>query len=362
MHVLVLLVLVLGCKTPDTNDTHPAIDLVNQLDQPGKYAVGYRSDTMAYTVDGDNEQRSLRVALWYPSNDSSGTDIKYQDIFAAPNVWKDADTVAGPHPVMIYSHGHQGYAEASGRLMAHFASHGWMVAAPDHTDNTTWDGPQRSTEIYYQRPLDISATLDYLGNLPASDPLSGNKTDEVIALGHSFGGYTTFALAGAEYPMDVLAQECADGTGPGDFCSTMTESKQEYFTNGFYDERLLGIVPMAPGDYDLFQEGGLEQLELPAMHMTGELDPAASASNDLYWTDLAGHGHRRIHILGGGHQTFTDFSGILEQFDGLIGAEEVDQILRVYTLAFAQYLLGQTDRLAVLDGTHPVSESAVISE
>ena len=66
MHVLVLLVLVLGCKTPDTNDTHPAIDLVNQLDQPGKYAVGYRSDTMAYTVDGDNEQGSLRVALWYP--------------------------------------------------------------------------------------------------------------------------------------------------------------------------------------------------------------------------------------------------------------------------------------------------------
>ena len=34
--------------------------------------------------------------------------------------------------------------------MSFMASHGYVVAAPDHTGNTTFDGSSRDTSIYYQ--------------------------------------------------------------------------------------------------------------------------------------------------------------------------------------------------------------------
>lgn len=352
----------LSCQPDGIVEEPPTPNLLEYLTEPGDFAVGYRSDEVIYTVGDTGESRTLRVALWYPSTGPGGTEVSYQGLFAAPDVWENATAASGPYPVMVYSHGHQGYAEASGRLMAHFASHGWLVAAPDHTNNTTWDGSNRDTEIYYQRPLDISATLDHLTDLPSSDPLAGGETNQAIAIGHSFGGYTTYALAGAEYAMDILGPACDDGTGPGAFCSTMNETKKTYFRTGFYDDRLLGIVAMASGDYDLFQADGLDALKIPVMHMTGELDPAASSTNELYWNDLSGKGHHRVHILGGGHQTFTDFSGILEQLEGLIDAEEGDKIVRVYALAFAQEFLGLGDRQEILGGIKPVSDSAQISE
>ena len=112
-------------------------------------------------------------------------------------------------------------------------------------------------------------------------------------------------------------------------------------------------IPMAAGDYDLFRDTGYATLQTPVFQMTGELDPATGGSSEPIWKALAGAPHRRLTILGGGHQTFTDFSGILEQFDGLIEPEEGHRILRIYTLAYAQYLLGDTDRIDVLNGTLP---------
>ena len=116
---------------------------------------------------------------------------------------------------------------------------------------------------------------------------------------------------------------------------------------------------MAPGDYDLFADAGYAKLQTPVMHMTGELD---SAPNESIWSALAGLGHYRTHILGGGHQTFTDFSGILEQKEGLIDAESGHRIVRIFALAYAEFLMGEADRLTVLDGSLVVSDQVVLSQ
>ena len=242
MRPLIILTFLTACTSTEPMDDE-ADDLISLLDTRGPHAVGFRSDTITYVVPGQAEPREVRMSIWYPATSTDGEEVAYQDIFSAPDVWEDASPVSGPYPTLVYSHGHQGYAEASGLLMAHFASHGWLVAAPDHTNNTTWDGSNRDTEIYYQRPLDISAVLDHLEALPQSDPLAGANTEETIAIGHSFGGYTTFALGGATYAMDDLRDECASGTGPSSFCSTMTPEKEALFEAGFYDARIIGSHP-----------------------------------------------------------------------------------------------------------------------
>jgi len=214
--------------------------------------------------------------------------------------------VAGPHPVVVFSHGHQAYGEASGFLMEHLASHGWVVVAADHTGNLIFDGSDRDTEIYLQRPLDVSAVLDWL-DAPTGDPLDGQLGDTRVALGHSFGGYTLHALGGATYDPAVIAG-CDDGTA---FCSTMTPALAERLAQGFAEPRLTLLVSMAPGDYRLFGDG-LATVSLPVLMMSGGLD-GASDDIEAHMVPTLNHpGDRWLHFPTFGHNGFTDFAGQLD--------------------------------------------------
>lgn len=344
----------LACAA-DKGDTAPPVDLLTRMVEPGPYAVGY-AETRLETADLTGAARGLRLAIWYPTGDSEGDEAAYfMGSVPAEGVWAEATPAAGPFPLAVFSHGHQGYAENSGFLMEHLASHGFVVAAPDHTGNTILDGDDRTTAIYYQRPGDISAVIDaaQAGALPAP-----GISDEVIALGHSFGGYTLHALGGAAYD-EALIAACLDGSDTSAYCSTMSEEDAARFRAGFADPRIAAFISMAPGDYRLFGEG-LGQIAAPVLHMTGELDPATGGDADDIWAALAGGQNLRVELLGGGHQSFTDYSGVLESFDGLIDPEEGWRITDAYALAFASYHLGDASAAPVLDGEITVSEQAVL--
>lgn len=353
-----ILILLFACAA-DTDETgaQPE-DVVATLTGPGPWRVGYRESELTYAdPDGEGERR-LRLALWYPTEAETGDEVHYYGVFEAPGLLGDAAPAAGPFPLSLFSHGHQGFAENSGFLMTHLASHGFAVAAPDHTDNTFVDGAERTTEIYYQRPLDLSAVLDHLQAGAEGIALTD---DPVVLLGHSFGGYTAFAAAGAPYDLETLGPACLDGTGPSAFCSTWSERAEAIFEAGLRDERVGAVVAMAPGDSDLFVLEALGALSVPVMLMNGDLDPATSSDGDDYWESLQGGADRRVVIAGGGHQVFTDFSGELDAVDGEIEAEEGFAITDAYALAWAWRALGDESGAAVLDGEEGVSEAVTLS-
>src|SRR5690606_30061117 len=95
-------------------------------------------------------------------------------------------------------------------IMRHFASHGWVAIAPDHTDNLLGSAVEpRPLRHYYERPLDIRATLDALEQLAPEDPLAGlADLTQVAMTGHSFGVYTTWASGGATYDLAALQAAC----------------------------------------------------------------------------------------------------------------------------------------------------------
>lgn len=346
-----MLLLLLACAEEPVE----TVDLVTELTSPGPYAVGYRVSEVRYE-DPDGE-RVLRLALWYPSSDKSGHDAEYLDALEAPGVWEDAQPASGSFPLVVFSHGHRGYAENSGFLMQHLASHGWVVAAPDHTGNTTFDDEYRHTNIYYQRPLDISAVIDHMLALSADDPLHGLPRQPIVAMGHSFGGYTLHALAGATYDLEQLLPACADGTGNPNFCGELDEAAQARFAAGFFEDRISAFIPMAAGDYGLFGPG-LATAQGPILMMNGTLDP--NTELPLIWEGLQGEDREHLTILGGGHQTFTDFSGILEHMDGLIDPEEGFRIIDAWALAWARVYTGDESPRPLLDGEVSVSDSAEI--
>ncbi|HRI68744.1 MAG TPA: hypothetical protein PK156_31160, partial [Polyangium sp.] len=177
-----------------------------KVTEPGLYTCGHRVFELTYTPPA-LPSRTIPVEVWYPSTSTDGEHPKYQGVFQdllayndvplAPTSWKSG------MPVLVHSHGHKGFAGNSGRLMCHFASHGWLAVAPAHVGNLLNDTPDpRPLDIYIQRPLDLRAALDFVESLPADDELSGKMDMGHVAMsGHSFGTYTAWAIGGA--PLDI---------------------------------------------------------------------------------------------------------------------------------------------------------------
>jgi len=244
--------------------------------------------------------------------------------------------------VLIFSHGHLAYGDASSHLTEHFASHGWLVLAPDHTGNTFRENPSgdRVTSIFYLRPRDLTAVLDHYENLDPAHPLAGRFGDKVVVTGHSFGGYTAYAFAGATYDVDGLVASCEDGTGREDYCSELTPEAIDVFRDGLGDPRVDLAIPMASGNSDLFGESGLGDIDIPVLHMVAEGDgnPPGAASEDGIWTRLQGNQHLRINFLQSGHNDFTDVcASVLPLRCGMnVDPLEEQRKTRLYSLAFVR--------------------------
>jgi len=337
--------------------------------EPGPYGVGYRTLDVTYTPEGFTEPRTIEVSLWYPTEDASGDATVYLDLITREDVYLDATAVAGPHPVLAFSHGNGGVAEQSYFLTEHFASHGWVVAAPDHTGNTITDFDEALlADMVVLRPLDMSAMLDEVYSLPASDPLAGQLGDELAVTGHSFGGYTTLALAGGQIDVDSLVSECEDDP-MGIACPSLTPERIDQLEAGFADPRVDVAVPLTPGVVLLFGEAGLAKIDAPTMLMTSVLDETTpdELDGDPAWKGLDGDTDVRVEFLTGGHYTFSVACelGIVEGDgcgDDFISPDEAYGIINTYALAFVRdSLWGDPSVSELLDGSEVLSDEVELS-
>jgi predicted dienelactone hydrolase len=355
---------VLGCGSdaPDAPATvdaavpkiaMPTGDLLSfAVDKDGPFKVGHRAREITYTPPGNTGPRTISVDLWYPSLDAEGEAAKYISIFTDADVFEGA-SLAPPsngkdYPVHVYSHGSSGFGAASPELAHYFASHGWVFVAPNHVGNTLGspEGKDRPITIYYQRASDVSASLDMLTKLEATDPLAGKaRTARVVLSGHSFGGYTGWAIGGAVFDVAAIQAKC-DG---GAFTKGCRAEDLEVFKKGVADPRIVAVIPMAGGNVDMFSD--FDAPKKPYLLMSGSEDTGASGQPifdkvttlDLTW----------IEFVGGCHQLFA--LGGCAKFEERLGWS----LVNVYALAFARrYLLGdKTARTtAIVTGTESLSE------
>ncbi len=337
--------LMLACVgTPDDTAVEPTPqERLAQLRAPGPYRAGYREVTVTYDAMLGGEGRQLRTGIWFPTDASSGGEVRYRGTFPAPDVLDDPEPAAGPFPTIAFSHGTGVHAEVSGRIMSHLATHGYVVVAPEHAGDTLLSG-DRTTPIYAWRPTDVTAALDHVltSDLPASEPVG--------AIGHSFGGYTTHSLAGATYD-EALLGECLDGSDTSFYCSEMDADWAGAFRAGFRDERPVAFLTMAPGDWRL-HKSGLGAIDRPLLHLSGALDQNVGPDNDPIWQDLPDRDDVvRLHLPNGGHSTFTDAAGVFDTSPGELDAETSFDITRTYALAWMELMVkGDASARAVVEG------------
>jgi predicted dienelactone hydrolase len=337
------------------------------------YGVGYALRSVTYDPNGDDPGRKLEhVALWYPTEDAAGTATSYRFGIERPDVWTDATPIAATAlPVLLFSHGHLAFAEQSYFLCEHFASRGWLVAAPDHTGNTYKNvvGGNPDARAFLDRPQDLSAVLDHLEGLPASDPLAGKAGDAVVVAGHSFGGFTTWMLAGASIDFVHWDAGCASGEFPKFQCPSMSADERAVAAAGFLDRRVDLALPMAAaGGYQL-GPNGTGTVAMPVFMMTAAGDTVLpnAVHGDPMWAALDEPHHRRADFTTGNHGTFTNACDLTLPPPGWCSGAAIDvavahPILLAYAHAFARrHLWGDESEAALLDGKISSSPEVVLS-
>ncbi len=336
---------------PEVADTPDEVDDITFLSTPGPYGVGHTQRDVTYD-DVTGSPRTLRTSVWYPTHADAGFAATYwHGAFISSVAFEDVEpAIDAEFPTVVYSHGHQGYAEASSFLAEHLTSHGYYVLAPDHTGNTTLDGSYRDTAIYLQRPGDLGAVMDALvaGQLVA-DP---RATGDVVAVGHSFGGYSAYAWSGAEYDAAAIDAACTAG-GAESICTSWDAEWSALFSAGAADDRVRAAVAMAPGDFWLLGADHVAAMPVPALLMTGEHDPERDADGALYAAASARAGGHWVDIDGGAHNTFADVAGSMSDGQTLV-PEVGHRIVRTFVLAHAETQLGRGRYGALLDGTESV--------
>jgi predicted dienelactone hydrolase len=88
---------------------------------PGPFPVGMRASE---ATDMSRGARVLPFEVWYPDGDRAKR--------------------GGRHPLVVASHSSGGHKRQLAYLCAHLASHGYIVAAPDHTGSTSADAALRA--------------------------------------------------------------------------------------------------------------------------------------------------------------------------------------------------------------------------
>jgi predicted dienelactone hydrolase len=306
------------------------------------------------------------VAIWYPTRAFQGrTAARYAGLIVRPEAKAEAPIESqGRFPVLLFSHGNAALAEQSFYLTEYFAQHGWVVISPDHTENTfkDTDGAVNYSSAM-DRPQDISAVLDWAQSVPKEHFLHERLTDDIALAGHSFGGYTTLAVVGGSFPVDDIQAHC--NANPNDkTCQAFSGPESvAVYEQGFLDTRIKAAIPQTPAGAFFFGDG-LSNITIPTMLMTGALDTSLRNENegDPIWASLGTNNAQNIRLdfITGGHFTFSNMCtlfGFIDLVkddgcgDGFISPDVALDIIRQYTLAFAQkHLLGDTRHDALLSG------------
>ncbi|WP_235913447.1 alpha/beta hydrolase family protein [Brucella tritici] len=89
---------------------------------------------------------------------------------------------------------------------------GYIVAALDHPGTTTFNKDTDQTAKLWERPHDLSRVIDAL----TADPELVGKVDaqRIAVIGHSLGGWTVTALAGARFDTVRFEKDCQIHTNP----------------------------------------------------------------------------------------------------------------------------------------------------
>ena len=329
----------------DTDDPFP-LTIATSLFESGPYSVG----TNDYKFTGSTGLE-LTVQVWYPTSDESDEVVIYDSLFQGESMDSASVDCSETHPVLMFSHGNRALRWNTEFLMHRLVSHGFIVAAPDHKFNTFFDNiEEKYPELILRRPIDIMDAFDWLVDESAADGFFENCLDAdagYAVAGHSFGGYTTFVLAGATIDTDDLTEACDRGIEEGCVIrdAWLDEHPNEEMVT-LRDDRIWAAITLAPWNGGVLK-AGLSDIAIPTLILTGDSDETTDLEHvsqivedigeivDLAFGVLNNTGHYQFSPIG--------CDAYPEYCDGQLDNQQVANITNRAALVFLSRLLGWPD-------------------
>lgn len=265
-------------------------------------------------------------------------------------------------PLVVMSHGFGADRRFLSYMAYHLASYGFTVAALEHPgSNVAWLaditmgaaqtgilGDILPSTEFIDRPKDVSFMLDQLEKINRySITLQGKlNTDNVTVIGHSLGGYTAFALAGAKLNPATLRQSCAEigtaGLSPADWLQC-TAAELPNGTLDLKDPRVKQIIAFNPVIGRMFDEKSLSEIRVPTLVLAGTNDSIIPAVSQqlLPFTHIQSTKYL-VTAIGGTHLSIGDPANLNQAlteslFVRELGGDDTENLRRLMkgvTLAF----------------------------
>jgi predicted dienelactone hydrolase len=274
-------------------------------------------------------------------------------------------------PVIVFSHG-RGSVKTDLRYLAeHLASHGYIVAALEHpgSNKTSFKAVNQgkkqlvTPQEFLDRPRDVSFILDELEKLnqTGNSPLQGKlATNNVMIVGHSFGGGTALALAGGELQIENLKQRCQQNLSTANLgervqCAGQVLPEKTYQLR---DARIKQAIALNPTTSLMFGETGLTKVQIPTLILSSSADKITPALTEQVMGFAKIPSPKwLVGVVGASHLSVIDPSVILDQKEQsntailnqeVTGekAEDVRKFLKGVTLAMAAQLTPEASQYA----------------
>ncbi|HMA47033.1 MAG TPA: lipase [Frankiaceae bacterium] len=275
----------------------------------GDFRVGRTTFALTDTARGG---RTLTVDAWYPVDEADARGRPPSRYDALPGVGYPSPAALtdppvsrrGPFPLVVFSHGSEGIRFQSPFFTETLASHGFVVAAPDHAGNTALDaaagGELPLERLAVERPRDVSFVISRMlaRSAAGGDRFTGRIDPARVAVtGHSLGGYTALAVAG--------------GNGPAR-----------------PDRRVRAVVAMAPASA-LLPEASLRAVRVPLLLLGGTLDDTTPVDPNLTrpYALVAGRPVYRLDVEAAAHYSFSDICAFAAALRAARLPEEVTGIV-----------------------------------
>lgn len=201
----------------------------------------------------------------------------------------------GTYPIIVFSHGMGGSKDAMDPLVKYWASHGYVVIQPTHSDSLQYATLKEKTDFmrgklpratdWKNRPADVSFVLDSVPELERRVVGLQGKPDmtRIGVAGHSYGAHTSMLIGG-------------------------TTARSLRGPQSYRDKRVKAIMPISPqGRGGLFNDESWKGVTIPMMVVSGtedrtmysndppesRIDPyllAPAGDKYLIWIEGANHG------------------------------------------------------------------------
>jgi predicted dienelactone hydrolase len=236
------------------------------------------------------------------------------------------------HRVAIISHGAFGSPREMNWLGYALASQGWVVAGVAHFGESWVYGADKidpsSATRFWQRPQDVSFAIDSLSDNGLFN--TSLTTNKIIMLGHSSGGFTTLAMAGANLEANRSEAYCSSEKAKEDkSCdygqqrnrkpmSEETLNKISLLQEKMSDNRIAAIIALDPALGHAVSKQSLNNIKIPTLVL-------GSVNNDFlpytihskYYADHI-QGATLIGIeQGAGHFVYTDKCSVDRKVKGV---------------------------------------------